>query len=418
MDNQARYHYTFFLDSVPPFSDKMDLIGMYNLLEELGNFHEELSVIHIAGTNGKGSCTIMLDSIYRANGYTCATYTSPYIDDYRECIHINGSMISVEAMNETTQEIQIAYERLQSKGKQLPTQYECLTVIAFYSMYKANVNLGIIETLMGGRDDATNVFKNIEAALITSISYDHTEFLGPSLMDITMHKAGIIQANCPVFINPNKIEVIEAICSYATTLKAPCYVSKDYLNTSSIDLVDYLPLPLNGTHQIDNFLGVLSIITYLNKRYPTLSKKNRIGLGGLHHPCRIETFEQNGHTITLDGSHNEDGLTALYQYLLADKTSSSAPIILVFGSLKGKNYQRGLSLLASLASEIILTTPNSPRALETKAYNIQDHTIISNLDECILYIQNRLKKRTTPLHFVICGSLYIACPFRTALINH
>jgi dihydrofolate synthase/folylpolyglutamate synthase len=418
MDNKTRYHYTFFLDSVPPFSDKMDLIGMFNLLEELGNFHEELSVIHIAGTNGKGSCTIMLDSIYRANGYSCATYTSPYIDDYRECIHINGSMISVKAMNNATQEIQIAYERLQSNEKQLPTQYECLTAIAFYSMYKANVNLAIIETLMGGRDDATNVFKNIEAALITSISYDHTEFLGPSLMDITMHKAGIIQANCPVFINPNKIEVIEAICSYATTLNAPCYVSKDYLNTSSIGLMEYLPLPLNGSHQVDNFFGVLSIITYLNKRYPLLSQNTRIGLSKLHYPCRIETFEQNGHTITLDGSHNEDGLTALYQHLLAQKTRSSVPIILVFGSLKGKNYQRGLSLLASLASEIILTTPNSPRALEANLYNSQDYTTISNLDECILYIKNRLKKRTTPLHFVICGSFYIAYPFRRALINH
>ncbi len=159
MDDQTTMNYITFLDSIPPFSDKMDLIGMHNMLNLLDNFHETLCVIHIAGTNGKGSCASMLASIYGASGYHVGAYLSPYIDDYRECIHINGSLVSIDIMNAATQVIQKAYHSLRQNNLQLPTQYECLTCIALYAMHLEHVDLAIIETLMGGRDDATNVFQ-------------------------------------------------------------------------------------------------------------------------------------------------------------------------------------------------------------------------------------------------------------------
>ena len=415
MNRKKNDDYTFFLDSVPPFSETMDLIGMFNLLNVLDNFHLHLSVIHIAGTNGKGSCTAMLDSIYRANGYSVGTFMSPYIRDYRECIHIHGILISIKAMNAATQVIEKAYRYLESSGKKLPTKYECITCIALYAMHQAEVDLAIIETLMGGKDDATNVFTKIEAALITSIGFDHMEFLGNSLTEIALHKAGIIKKDCPVFINPNSIEVLNVIERYSKKINAPFYISEDFLKHSSIDITPYLPLPLNGSHQIDNFLGVMSIITYLNSKYPVASYKITNGLTKLNHPCRIETITIKGHKITFDGSHNKEGLIALYNYLLECKKTSDIPVTLVFGTLKGKNFHEGLSLLAQLSSEVILTTPESPRALDITSYLKDTYIPFPKISDSIAHIQHMINIRTTPVHIVICGSFYIACPFRNAL---
>lgn len=415
MDDQTTMNYITFLDSIPPFSDKMDLIGMHNMLNLLDNFHETLSVIHIAGTNGKGSCASMLASIYGASGYHVGAYLSPYIDNYRECIHINGSLVSIDTINAATQVIQKAYHTLRQNNLQLPTQYECLTCIALYAMHLEHVDLAIIETLMGGRDDATNVFPSIKAALITSIGYDHMEFLGDRLVDIAMHKAGIAKPKCPLFINPNAPEVIDTIATYAQSIEAPYYISHAYLSMLNIDYQRFLPLPLNGKHQIDNFFGVLSVLTYLHSDYPVTNDSIFKGLATLHHPCRIENFNINGHLITIDGGHNNEGLSALYDYLVEQDSTDALPILLVFGSLKGKKNQQGLALLSSLASEVITTTPKSPRALKATDYTQPNYTPVPSLDHCIDLIKERIKKRNPRTHIVICGSFYIAHPFRIAL---
>ncbi len=413
MNQHTLPSYAIFLNHVPPFTEKMERTGMLNLLHALGNFHEHLAVIHIAGTNGKGSSSYMLDTIYRGHGYTVGMFISPYIDDYRECIYINGQQISITAMNTATETVEKAYLHLKKEHKQLPTQYECLTCIGLYAMYTEKVDLAIVETLMGGRDDATNVFSKILAALITSIGYDHTEFLGNSLIEIASHKSGIAKSNSPIFVNSNPDEVIDTIQKYANSIQASFHVSDHYLSQKNININNYLPLPLNGQHQIQNFSGVLSVLNHLSPLYPIDFHRIPSLLSRLQPPCRIETFSINGHNITLDGSHNNEGLMALSHYL--EKETTATPIILVFGSLKNKKNTLALEHLMSLSTEVIFTTAKSPRANDPRDYPFDCDRIIPDLDLCMDTILHRIHTVTTPFHFVICGSFYVAHPFRQRL---
>lgn len=412
--------YKDFLDQVPWFHKTMSRDAIGDLLNRMGNFHQKLSVIHIAGTNGKGSVTKTLSSIYQHRGYKTATFTSPYILDYRECITINEKTISLDLMNRSSQAVEEIYQLMLGEGSPLPTHYECITVIALYAMYLSHIDLCIIEALMGGRDDATNVFDHPLATVITSISLDHTEYLGNTIRQITSHKAGIMKSGVPCFygkLSQDAIDVIglESQRTGSVLVDALKYTSENYTDHQRDTFS--LANRLKGQHQEDNLSLSLSVLAYLEKDYPFSQEDIVEGLRMIKHPARLEMINHDTGLWLLDGGHNAEGIDALTSYLITNHTGST--ITLVLGMLEDKPYEDAILKLAPLCRQMILVPPQSPRAFDPeKVYkslkpSIQDivQPVISIKEAFKLAIQSQADL------IVTCGSFYTAIPMRQYLVN-
>lgn len=408
--------YQRFLDHVPPFQKTMNQDGIRLLLRELNDVHEQLQVIHIAGTNGKGSSAKMLEAIAFENHITTGCFVSPYINDYRECIFINKKMISIPEMNAISQLVEKAYRHLVENKLPLPTHYECITVIAFLAFYRSKSNLCIIETLMGGLYDATNVFSHKLCSLITSISFDHTEYLGNTLELIAYQKAGIITDNSVVFANPNSDDVLQVIQKVAQEKKNEFILSQQYL---SEDLAPYYEASsLKGRHQQDNLFGVLSVCQWLNENHHSLRFQRSLilqGLSKIHHLCRIEHLEKGNTTIILDGSHNVDGIIALCNYLKAQFPQNKKNII--FGILKDKDLEKILPQLIDIGNHFYLCEPMNKRALAAnELFEYFPNTLSKEIeiitDPLIAFEMALAKKEAEHEILIACGSLYVSCPIR------
>ncbi len=197
MNMQECIHY---LEEEVGFASRPGLERIRLLCDKLGSPEKKLSVIHIAGTNGKGSAAAMLSSILTAAGYRTGTYTSPHLERYNERFLISGEEISDEDFCYEITLAKQACEELEAEGKDVPTLFEIITGAAFHYFARQNVDVLVLEVGLGGTFDATNVVEKPLLSLIMSISIDHTEFLGSSLERIAKEKAGIIKKNCPVVL--------------------------------------------------------------------------------------------------------------------------------------------------------------------------------------------------------------------------
>ena len=234
------------------------------LLEELGNPQKGLPLVHIAGTNGKGSVFAFLDSILRTAGYRVGRYLSPTIRGYREQFQINGVFISEEELADLYCLIKKADDRIQEKGFPGPTLFEVETALAFLFFAAHKVDYALVETGMGGREDATNIMDHPLLTVITSISMDHTAWLGDSLEKIAGHKAGIIKAGCPCLAAPNPPEVMEVIRKRARDLGSdlievgrPQILEEAYDGSRFVWEGVCFDCPLPGGHQPENALLAL-----------------------------------------------------------------------------------------------------------------------------------------------------------------
>lgn len=416
--------YSKFLASIPPFYEEMNLDGIKALLHQLGDFHETLKVIHIAGTNGKGSSVKMLSSIYKNAGYKVGSFTSPYIEDYRECIHIDDTIIDMSLMNLSTLKVSKAYQQLVDKNSPLPTHYECITVVALLSMYLEKVDLAIVEVLMGGLNDATNVFSAPLLTLITSISLDHTEYLGNTIELIAAQKAGIIKDNCPVVLNKNTKSVTDVVKNTATDLNSPFYNSDEFLENiyTDEDLSHFVNhLNLNGIHQRDNLQGVLTIIELLNPKYKVSLEQILGGLENVIHPCRIEQISKDGLDYIIDGGHNEEGILALVNYLKNNHGSNR--LVFVLGMLRDKDQNMIGQHIYSIADLVILTKPYNSRTYDIDNFYAKlkqedkAKTITLPLIEDVYKHLLSNKKQATNTLFIACGSLYVSYPLRKLILS-
>jgi len=425
MDSNNHHDYHIFLKSVPPFGDIMGLSGIKAMLEALGNFHEKLHVIHIAGTNGKGSTTKMLSAIYHAAGYQVGTFTSPYIDDYRESTTLNESTISIEAMNQSTALIKAAYESLKLLEKPLPTHYECITLVSLMAMYQSKMDLCIIETLMGGRHDASNVFAQPLASIITNISLDHIDHLGPSIADIAWHKAGIIKPGVPLVVNNLKADALaviqkEAALKQSTLIDSPAYCRQHYSDDLMNTYINHLSL--KGKHQVENMKGVLTVIDLLQDSFSVSSSNIEKGLSSIIHLYRLMPFLHKGISYIFDGGHNAEGISSLCNYL--QDIHQGKQIVFILGILTDKDYTMIADTIYPLASHVIITEPISHRKLHAKDFRKklsksrqQMTSVAPSFNEVMGYIHLRSQKnipsqkKTTNTLFVVCGSFYLCQPF-------
>ena len=429
MNYQECIHY---LEEEVGFGSVPGLERIKCLCERLGNPQQKLSVIHIAGTNGKGSAVAMLSSILKEAGYRVGTYTSPHLEKYNERFLINGKEISDEDFAREITLMKNICEELAAEGKAVPTLFEIVTGVAFHYFAEQKVDVLILEVGLGGRYDATNIVAEPLLSLIMSISIDHTDFLGDSIEKIAAEKAGIIKKNCPVVLYSQDVIVYNMVKDAADRMDAPFYC----LNDAEIDVasqtlegsvfsvknksmsLEKVELPLLGSYQISNCVTVLEACRVLKKRGLQLSEEAvRRGLKNAHWAGRMEICRKEP-LVILDGAHNEDGIHQLAKSLsvyFRDKK-----VTLILGVLGDKEYHKMAEHILPHADSVILTEPHSERKLDvfTLARSISNHngTIYTEKE-----IEDAYEKALslTPAEGIIlcCGSLYMIGAMRTYITN-
>lgn len=350
------------------FGSRPGLERIQAALKKLGNPQDTLPVIHVAGTNGKGSTSCMLASILRAAGLTTGLYTSPYLDSFTNRFGLDGADISEAELVAMVQAIRPVAEEVGL------TQFEFITTLAFHYYKQRNIDILVLEVGLGGRFDATNVVRPL-ISVITNIGYDHVEILGNTLSSIAYEKAGIIKSGVPVITAADVPEAIYVIAEVAKDKGAPLRQwGKDFkavprqsgLMGQSFDYRGYLDLTgidlrMLGPHQVINAaVAIDTILTAKINHGLQISEEHiRQGLRTAAWPGRFEIMRQRPYVI-MDGAHNSHGVAALsntLQQLLPGKK-----VRLVSGILRDKDPRTLLNSLLQHVEHLYACSPAIPRA--------------------------------------------------------
>lgn len=350
---------------------KKDLNNIKELCSALGNVHEKLTCIHIAGTNGKGSCSSMLASIFQEAGYKTGLYTSPHYLDFRERIKINGEYISQEAVINFVETNKALIQKVE------PSFFEITVAMAFNYFVNEKVDIAIIETGLGGRLDSTNII-HPELSIITNISFDHTNMLGNTLEAIAFEKAGIIKKGVPVVIGEKKEETQTVFSKKAKENNATIYFAEENysLEVKKKDLLkqvinvyrseklfyELTELDLLGKYQHKNMRTVLMAIELLADKWKLSENAVRRGLKKVQKNTNfIGRFQilNKKPVVIADAAHNESGIKNLLDHL---SSFGFENITFVLGFVKDKNIDAIIDLLPKQA-EYYVTEPEIFRKL-------------------------------------------------------
>ncbi len=363
-----------YIEEIPMFTKKTELKNTCYMLELLGNPQEKLEVIHVAGTNGKGSVCAFMSSICRQSGRRTGMFTSPHLVDLRERIQIDGNMVSKESFTQSCEKLCKIAERLMEDGYQHPAYFEFLFGMAMEIFAREGVETVVLETGLGGRLDATNAIEHPMMTILTSISMDHMEYLGDTIEAIAEEKAGIIKNEVPVIYwaeNPVVAAVIEKKAQEKCARTYAISV-KDYeilkIENKKIDFCSFcryyensiFTIPFSATYQVMNVSLVLTAVGVLNQRCWNISEEMvRKGLENTVWPGRMEEVLPR---IFVDGAHNEDGIRAFVE---AVKFTGSENKYLLFSVVKEKDCENMVKLLCEELDwkGIILTEINGGRKL-------------------------------------------------------
>lgn len=383
---------------------KFGLENITTLAEALGNPHRAAPCAHIAGTNGKGSTAAMLDSVLRAAGLRTGLYTSPHLERINERIRIDGNDISNEDFAAAWTRVQAAIEALLASGKlgAHPTYFECVTAMAFVAFAGSDVDFAIYEVGLGGRLDSTNIVQP-EVAVITSIDFDHEDFLGHSIEEIASEKAGIIKPGAWVASSAERPEaraVIARRCKDADArlveidtawrieemqASSGCYRAV----VSPIHSHKRLAIepPLAGRFQIRNALTAATAAHLLSERgFPIDDKAIESGIRTARWPGRLERLAERP-AIYLDGTHNPAGARELLNFW--KENFKGRRILLVYGAMRDKAVDEIAGLLFPAVDAVILTEPRQPRAIsapllaEMTSHLAQKATVVRDPGEAL-----------------------------------
>ena len=386
------------------------------LLHAMGDPQQKLKFIHVAGSNGKGSTCAMLDSVLRAAGYRTGLYTSPYIQDFCERMQVNGRNIGGDALARITERVRIFADAMEDH----PSQFELVTAIAMQYFLEEDCDIVVLEVGMGGALDSTNVIGCPEAAVITNIGLEHTEYLGNTLTEIAQAKGGIIKPGCTAVCYdsvPEVMDTLQKICRErgagfrVSRLSDLCELSHSLEGQIFLWKGQEYLLPLLGPHQLRNAGTVLETVSLLREEgweipEPAVSE----GLRTVKWPARFEVLSRDPLFI-LDGGHNPQCAEALAcnleEYLPGQK------LCVLLGVLRDKDYLQMISLVAPFASHFICVTPDSPRALpaENLAAELQSRGLPA---VACGSIRDGVRQALATGELVIAfGSLYLAGHVRT-----
>lgn len=400
-----------YIHSLLQFGIKPGLERISMLLSALGNPHEKIKTVHVAGTNGKGSTSTHLANILSEAGYKTGLYTSPYVLSFCERIQIDGQVISENAIAKSITRVREEIEKLNEKGIVI-TEFEAITAAAFLCFFESGCDYAVVEVGLGGRFDATNVLTRPKVSVITSISLDHTKILGDTLAQIAFEKCGIIKNSVPVITFENqKSEVLSVIEKTAKERNSNLIIANPKNSNILSDKLgetvfeyneESYTLHLNGEHQIENAVNAIETAKLLG-----ISEKNiKAGLSKTRMLARMEIIG-TAPLIIRDGGHNEGCAGALRDFLLRYNIKN---IKMLVGLMADKDTEKYLELLCPLCDSVTACTPSNPRAesaenliLIAKKY-CKNSLAVSNPKEAYSQILNSANKNDTVL---VCGSFYL-----------
>ncbi len=401
------------------------LARMRRLLDALGNPHQQLKAVQVAGSKGKGSTCAMLASMLRACGYTVGLYTSPHLIDLRERITINEMMISY---SEITEIFKLIAAKEKVVGANPPTFFEIMTATALRYFADQAVDVAVLETGLGGRLDCTTVVDPLVTA-ITHISKDHTNILGETLPEIAREKAGIFKPDIPALTVLQEPEVAEVLKETAESVGTTLETTGEQIDfsyrfeanrelgphtrvcvTTPTSRFEHLPVPLRGEHQAHNCGLALAILDKLRNHGFNLPEEKVIeGLAATELPGRMEQVWDRPRVI-IDGAHNAHSIQALIRALGAHISYDS--LVMIFGCGQDKDVRGMLKQISLGADKIIFTrAKNNPRACEPSELQSRFADISGKMVQTADNFKDALKLAASAVSredlIVITGSFYL-----------
>ena len=368
------------------------------------NFKYSIPSIHIAGSNGKGSTANYLANIYKAHGLKVGLFISPYLNDVNEMISINGNKISDDVFVAAIKE----NEKLFNKYSLSP--FEIQTYIALSYFEKNKCDIAIIECGMGGEIDATNIFNPI-AAVITSISLEHTSYLGRSICEIAYQKAGIIKERVPVITGILQEEAINTIVEVAKENLSQLYVAVDPANVVyenygyNFAYLTYKDLRINSAayYSLKDACIAIETVRALLESYPITEAEIAKGLAETYMPARMEIISKEP-LLIVDGSHNPEGIQNMVTSL--PNLTNGKDVHVIFACFKDKNIERMLAFLGEFSKDIVLTTFPNRRSRVEEDYFLYLDDYSFNEDPLAALKQMRENYPEDPI--LVTGSLAFA----------
>lgn len=421
MNYEQTLHYLY--HTLPLYSNigikayKADLNNTFALCKYLGDPQNKIKTIHVAGTNGKGSTSHMLASVFQQSGYKTGLYTSPHLKDFRERIKINGEMIRQDFVIRFIDQIHAFSEKVH------PSFFELTFVMALEYFHQEKVDIAIIETGLGGRLDSTNVITP-EVSVITNIGFDHMDILGDTLEKIAFEKAGIIKTEVPVVIGESIPETKQVFIEKANEKNAPIHFAREKYKLISvkaakaqlqIEVKDsykesrQYDLDLTGFYQAKNLLTVLTVTDILKNKFSLKEENIAEGLShvksltGLHGRWEIIHMEP---MVVLDVAHNVDGIR---QIIYQAKNSVYEKLHIVFGMVKDKEIDKVLEILPKEAA-YYFTKAQIPRAqsetelLERAGKYHLEGISFNNVNKAL---RSAMEKASPKDMIIVCGSVFV-----------
>ncbi len=404
-----------FLFSLERLGMKFGLENINALCEALGRPERAFRSVHIAGTNGKGSVTVMVETALRAAGHRTGRYTSPHLVRLEERFVIDGREITTDALREVLARVQHALDGLMRAGTltACPTFFECATAAAFLLFRDAHVEVAVLEVGLGGRLDATNVVQPLVTA-ITSIDFDHQAQLGDSLAAIAREKAGIVKPGVPLVCGPVPAEARAAIEEMCAQRQAPVvHADAPLLAARGFGGIT---LALAGRHQRDNAAVAVALLDQLAARGVSVPDAAiRVGLTDAAWPARLERRSHRGREVLLDAAHNPAGARALASHL---QESGWTGVTLLFGAMRDKDTRGMLAPLAPFCARVVCTTAPGERAatateLAAAARQVvPPHVSVEAIDDPAAALAHALAAGG---RIVAAGSIFLIGPLRDIL---
>ena len=366
-----------FVEETTKYGSILGLETIKTLLDELGNPQDKVKIVHVAGTNGKGSVFTFVQNVLLKAGYHVGRYASPAVFEYREIIQFDGKNITEEEFAKYMANVKSACDRMVSQGKHHPTSFEVETALAYLYFSNKPCDIVLIETGMGGETDATNVEKEALCSVITSISLDHMQFLGNTVEDIAKVKAGIIKENSDVVVSNQGESIINVIESQAAVKNSKVVVANEPYNIKIdgyITSFDYVTandkklsvkISMMGAYQLINACTAIETLEILRSKGYDITDENIIeGMKNAKWPGRMEVVKEQP-LIVIDGAHNPGAAIKLKESI--EMYFTNKRIAFIMGVLADKDYSEEIKIVALLAKKIFTITPDNKRALNGEA---------------------------------------------------
>ena len=408
-----------YIEDIPRFTTKNSLDHTRECLRRLGDPQRKFRVIHVAGTNGKGSTCAFITSVLREAGYSCGLFTSPHLVEINERFQINEEVIDDDTFLRAFEKVKKLSDELVAEGSYHPTYFETLLLMGMVIFAEAGVDYVTLETGLGGRLDATTAVEDPAACVITSISKDHMQYLGNTIAEIAGEKAGIIKEGVPVIFDGSNETAAEVIRQTARAKRAPYYCISleslkihkitgktiDFCYTNGYDVVD-LKIPFPAEYQMMNAslayraLSVLQVETGIGKAEI---------ISAMEHTRWMGRMQQAEPFIYFDGAHNADGIAHFVKNV--QKIAEEKPVLL-FSMMEEKNHKEAVKVLCKEVSwdSIVLTRIPDSRGIDPLKLqdefmaNDRETVVIEDCAQAYRYVKEYRKDN----QMVFCaGSLYL-----------